>query len=638
VTQFPETPLLDQVIYPADLKQIEDRDMPPLAQELRAEMIDAVSRTGGHLGAGLGVVELTLAIHKVFDTPNDRLIFDVGHQCYPHKIITGRRDRIRTLRQEGGLSGFTRRAESEYDPFGAAHSSTSISAGLGMAVAAELSATDRKVIAVIGDGAMSAGMAFEALNNAGALDARLIVILNDNDMSIAPPTGAMSAYLARLASGRTYMGFRELGKKLTAYLGKTVDRAITRAVEHARGYVTGGTLFEELGFYHIGPIDGHNFDVLLPILRNVRDNINGPVLIHVVTQKGKGYAPAEAAADKYHGVNKFDVITGAQAKAKPNAPAYTSVFADALVQEAGFDDRIVGVTAAMPNGTGLDKLQLAFPKRTFDVGIAEQHAVTFAAGLASEGYKPFCAIYSTFLQRGYDQVVHDVAIQRLPVRFPIDRAGFVGADGPTHAGSFDTAYLACLPHFVVMAAADEAELKHMVRTAASYDEGPISFRYPRGEGIGVELPERGEILPIGKGRIMREGSKIALLSFGTRLTECLLAAEDLDAAGLPTTVADARFAKPLDEDLIRRLAQEHEVLITIEEGSVGGFGSHVLQFLSTNGLLDHGLKVRSLVLPDLWMEQARPEVMYAKAGLDRSGIVAAVFKALGKKQVGLVAG
>ena len=638
MTQLPVTPLLDQVNYPADLKRIEDKDMPQLAQELRAEMIDAVSKTGGHLGAGLGVVELTLAIHKVFNTPNDRLIFDVGHQCYPHKIITGRRDRIRTLRQEDGLSGFTRRAESEYDPFGAAHSSTSISAGLGMAVAAELSGTDRKVIAVIGDGAMSAGMAFEALNNAGALDARLIVILNDNDMSIAPPTGSMSAYLARLASGRTYMGFRELGKKLTAYLGKTVDRAITRAVEHARGYVTGGTLFEELGFYHIGPIDGHNFDVLLPVLRNVRDNINGPVLIHVVTQKGKGYAPAEAAADKYHGVNKFDVITGAQAKAKPNAPAYTSVFADALVQEAGFDDKIVGVTAAMPNGTGLDKLQLAYPSRTFDVGIAEQHAVTFAAGLASEGYKPFCAIYSTFLQRGYDQVVHDVAIQRLPVRFPIDRAGFVGADGPTHAGSFDTAYLACLPHFVVMAAADEAELKHMVRTAAAYDDGPISFRYPRGEGIGIDLPERGEILQIGKGRVMREGSKVALLSFGTRLAECLLAAEDLDAAGLPTTVVDARFAKPLDEDLIKRLAQGHEVLITVEEGSVGGFGSQVLQFLSSNGLLDHGLKVRSLVLPDIWMEQAKPEVMYAKAGLDRAGIVSTVFKALGKKQVGLVAG
>ncbi len=638
MTQLPVTPLLDQVTTPSDLKKIDDRDMPQLAQELRSEMIDAVSKTGGHLGAGLGVVELTLAIHKVFDTPHDRLIFDVGHQCYPHKILTGRRDRIRSLRQENGLSGFTKRGESAYDTFGAGHSSTSISAGLGMAVAAELSGTDRKVIAVIGDGAMSAGMAFEALNNAGALDARLIVILNDNDMSIAPPTGAMSAYLARLASGRTYMGFREIGKKMTAYLGKTIDRAITRAVEHARGYVTGGTMFEELGFYHIGPIDGHSFDHLLPVLRNVRDNARGPVLIHVVTQKGKGYAPAEAAPDKYHGVNTFDVITGTQVKAKPNAPAYTAVFADALVQEAGFDEKIVGVTAAMPNGTGLDKLGLAFPDRCFDVGIAEQHAVTFAAGLACEGFKPFAAIYSTFLQRGYDQVVHDVAIQRLPVRFPIDRAGLVGADGPTHAGSFDTTYLACLPHFVVMAAADEAELKHMVRTAAAYDEGPISFRYPRGEGIGVELPDRGSILPIGKGRVMRQGSKVALLSFGTRLAECLLAAEDLEAAGLSTTVADARFAKPLDEDLIRQLARHHEVLITIEEGAVGGFGSHVLHFLALNGLLDHGLKVRPLVLPDIWMDQAKPDAMYMKAGLDRAGIVSTVFRTLGQTPVGLVAG
>jgi len=635
VTQTPATPLLDQVRIPADLKAVDDRDLPQLASELRSEMIDAVSRTGGHLGAGLGVVELTIAIHKVFDTPKDRLIFDVGHQCYPHKILTGRRDRIRTLRQEDGLSGFTRRAESEYDPFGAAHSSTSISAGLGMAVAADLAGEHRNVIAVIGDGAMSAGMAYEALNNAGALDARLIVILNDNDMSIAPPTGAMSAYLARLASGRTYMGFRELGKKLTAYLGKTVDRAITRAVEHARGYVTGGTLFEEMGFYHIGPIDGHSFDHLLPVLRNVRDNAKGPVLIHVVTQKGKGYPPAEAAADKYHGVNTFDVITGAQAKAKPNAPAYTAVFADALVQEAGFDEKIVGVTAAMPAGTGLDKLANAFPARTFDVGIAEQHAVTFAAGLAAEGYKPFCALYSTFLQRGYDQVVHDVAIQGLPVRFPIDRAGFVGADGPTHAGSFDTTYLATLPGFVVMAAADEAELKHMVRTAAAYDAGPISFRYPRGEGVGVEMPARGEILEIGKGRLVKQGSKVALLSFGTRLADCLLAAEDLDAAGLSTTVADARFAKPLDHDLIRQLARHHEVLITIEEGAVGGFGSHVLQFLAMEGLLDHGLKVRPLVLPDLWMEQAKPDAMYAKAGLDRAGIVSTVFKALGQKAIGV---
>ncbi|ASY55545.1 MULTISPECIES: 1-deoxy-D-xylulose-5-phosphate synthase [Sinorhizobium] len=629
---MPATPLLDKVNVPDDLKRIDDKDLPQLASELRAEMIDAVSRTGGHLGAGLGVVELTIAIHKVFDTPHDRLIFDVGHQCYPHKILTGRRDRIRTLRQEGGLSGFTRRAESEYDPFGAAHSSTSISAGLGMAVAADLDGKSRNVIAVIGDGALSAGMAYEALNNAGALDARLIVILNDNDMSIAPPTGAMSAYLARLASGRTYMGIREVGKKLTAYLGKTVDRAITRAVEHARGYVTGGTLFEEMGFYHIGPIDGHSFDHLLPVLRNVRDNARGPVLIHVVTQKGKGYPPAEAAADKYHGVNKFDVITGAQAKAKPNAPAYTSVFADALVQEASLDDKIVAITAAMPSGTGLDRFAAVHPSRCFDVGIAEQHAVTFAAGLAAEGYKPFAALYSTFLQRAYDQVVHDVAIQGLPVRFPIDRAGFVGADGPTHAGSFDTTYLASLPGFVVMAAADEAELKHMVRTAAGYDDGPISFRYPRGEGVGVELPERGEILQIGKGRIIKEGTKVALLSFGTRLADCLLAAEDLDAAGLSTTVADARFAKPLDQELIRQLARHHEVLITIEEGAIGGFASHVLHFLAEEGLLDGGLKVRPMVLPDIWMEQAKPESMYAQAGLDRAGIVSTVFKALGQKQ------
>jgi len=635
VTSLPATPLLDQVKLPADLRKVDDRELPQLARELRDEMIDAVSQTGGHLGAGLGVVELTIAIHKVFNTPDDRLIFDVGHQCYPHKILTGRRDRIRTLRQENGLSGFTRRAESEYDPFGAAHSSTSISAGLGMAVAADLSSSKRNVISVIGDGAMSAGMAYEALNNAGALDARLIVILNDNDMSIAPPTGAMSAYLARLASGRAYMGVRDLGKKLTGYLGKSIDRAITRAVEHARGYVTGGTMFEEMGFYHIGPIDGHSFEHLLPVLRNVRDNARGPVLIHVVTQKGKGYPPAEAAADKYHGVNKFDVVTGTQAKSKPNAPSYTSVFGDALVQEATIDDKIVAITAAMPNGTGLDKMQGLFPSRTFDVGIAEQHAVTFAAGLAAEGYKPFCALYSTFLQRGYDQVVHDVAIQKLPVRFPIDRAGFVGADGPTHAGSFDTTFLATLPGMVVMAAADEAELKHMVRTASAYDVGPISFRYPRGEGVGVELPERGRILEIGKGRVLKQGSKVAILSFGTRLKDCLLAAEDLDAAGLSTTVADARFAKPLDHDLIRQLARHHEVLITVEEGAVGGFASQVLQFMAMEGLLDQGLKIRPLVLPDVWMEQASPDAMYAAAGLDRAGIVAAVFGALGNPQIGV---
>ena len=625
----PDTPLLDKVRIPSDLKKLPESDLPQLAAELRAELVDAVSQTGGHLGAGLGVVELTVAIHYVFDTPDDRLIWDVGHQAYPHKILTGRRDRIRTLRQEGGLSGFTKRAESEYDPFGAAHSSTSISAGLGMAVARDLSGGKRNVIAVIGDGAMSAGMAYEAMNNAGALNARLIVILNDNDMSIAPPSGAMSAYLARLASGGTYAGIRDFGKKVTSYLGKRVDRAVTRAVEHARGYVTGGTMFEELGFFHIGPIDGHNLEHLIPVLKNVRDHGDGPVLIHVVTQKGKGYGPAEAASDKYHGVNKFDVITGAQAKPPANAPSYTKVFAQALVREAREDDKIVAITAAMPSGTGLDLFGEAFPERTFDVGIAEQHAVTFAAGLAAEGYRPFCAIYSTFLQRAYDQVVHDVAIQHLPVRFAIDRAGFVGADGPTHCGAFDTTYLATLPGFVVMAAADEAELKHMVRTAAAYDEGPISFRYPRGDGVGVDLPERGSVLPIGKGRILREGTKVALLSFGTRLQDCLLAAEELEAAGLSTTVADARFAKPLDEELVSRLAREHQVLITVEEGAVGGFGSHVLHFLATAGLLENGLKVRPLVLPDLFVDQAKPERMYVDARLDRAGIVHTVFTALG---------
>ncbi|PWJ85432.1 1-deoxy-D-xylulose-5-phosphate synthase [Pseudaminobacter salicylatoxidans] len=626
----PKTPLLDKVRIPADLKALPESDLPQLASELRAELVDAVSHTGGHLGAGLGVVELTVALHYVFDTPADRIIWDVGHQAYPHKILTGRRDRIRTLRMEGGLSGFTKRAESDYDPFGTAHSSTSISAGLGMAVARDLKGGRNNVIAVIGDGAMSAGMAYEAMNNAGALNSRMIVILNDNDMSIAPPTGAMSAYLARLGSGRAYQGIRDLGKKLTSYLGARVDRAITRAVEHARGYVTGGTLFEELGFFHIGPIDGHNLEHLIPVLKNVRDNGDGPVLIHVVTQKGKGYAPAEAAADKYHGVNKFDVITGAQAKAPANAPSYTKVFAQSLIQEAREDDKIVAVTAAMPSGTGLDLFGEVFPERTFDVGIAEQHAVTFAAGLATEGFKPFAAIYSTFLQRAYDQVVHDVAIQQLPVRFPIDRAGFVGADGPTHCGAFDTAFLATLPHFVVMAAADEAELRHMVRTAAAYDEGPISFRYPRGNGVGVDMPERGSVLEIGKGRILREGTKVALLSFGTRLQDCLLAAEELNAAGLSTTVADARFAKPLDEDLVRRLATSHEVLLTVEEGAVGGFASHVLHFLAKEGLLDSGLKVRPLVMPDEFTDHAKPEKMYADSGLDSAGIVHAVFAALGR--------
>ncbi|MEM9277290.1 MAG: 1-deoxy-D-xylulose-5-phosphate synthase [Pseudomonadota bacterium] len=627
-----DTPLLETIKLPADLREIEEKDLPQVAEELRTEMIDAVSVTGGHLGAGLGVVELTTAIHYVFNTPDDRLIWDVGHQCYPHKILTGRRDRIRTIRQKDGLSGFTKRAESEYDPFGAAHSSTSISAGLGMAVGRELKQGDNNVIAVIGDGSMSAGMAFEALNNAGSMDARLIVILNDNDMSIAPPTGAMSAYLARLATGRTYMGMREIGKKMTTYLGKTIDRAITRAVEHARGYVTGGTMFEELGFYHIGPIDGHDLATLVPVLRNVRDNAKGPVLIHCMTQKGHGYAPAENSADKYHGVSKFDVVTGTQAKATPNAPSYTKVFGQALVQEAEEDEKIVGITAAMPSGTGMDIFGKAFPDRMFDVGIAEQHAVTFAGGLATEGLKPFAAIYSTFLQRAYDQVVHDISIQNLPVRFPIDRAGFVGADGPTHAGSFDTTYLATLPNFVVMAASDEAELKHMVRTAAAYDESPLSFRYPRGEGIGVDMPERGEILEIGKGRIVKEGARVALLSFGTRLQECLHAAEELETYGLSATVADARFAKPLDTDLINQLASNHEVLLTVEEGSIGGFGSHVAQHLVSSGALDQGmLRFRSIFMPDKYVDQANPNDMNALAGLNRDGIVKTVFEALGKE-------
>ena len=624
------TPLLDSVETPEDLRLLPESSLRQVADELRAETISAVSVTGGHLGAGLGVVELTVAIHHVFDTPRDRLIWDVGHQAYPHKILTGRRDRIRTLRQGGGLSGFTKRSESEYDPFGAAHSSTSISAGLGMAVARDLDGKSNNVIAVIGDGSMSAGMAYEAMNNAGALDSKLIVILNDNDMSIAPPVGAMSSYLSRLLSGRTYMTLREIGKQFTGhYLPKRIDRTITRAVEHARGFVTGGTLFEELGFYYVGPIDGHNLDHLVPILKNARDSANGPILIHVVTQKGKGYAPAEASADKYHGVSSFDVITGTQAKPKANAPAYTRVFADALIQEARRDDRVVAVTAAMPSGTGLDLFAREFPKRTFDVGIAEQHAVTFAAGLATEGFKPFCAIYSTFLQRGYDQVVHDVALQGLPVRFAIDRAGLVGADGPTHAGSFDVAYLGILPDMVIMAAADESDLVHMVATARAYDDGPIAFRYPRGEGVGCDMPQIGVPLEIGKGRIVREGTRVALLSLGTRLAECLLAAEELGARGLSTTVADARFAKPLDADLIDRLAREHEVLITVEEGSVGGFGSFVMHHLAETGALDTGLRVRSLVLPDTWLDHDKPERMYAKAGLDAKGIVAKVLSALG---------
>ena len=623
------TPLLDLIHSPADLRQIPDADLPQLAAELRADMIDLVSKTGGHLGAGLGVVELTIAIHKVFNTPDDRLVWDVGHQAYPHKLLTGRRERFGTMRQEGGLSGFTRRAESEYDPFGAAHSSTSISAGLGMAVARDLKNETRNVITVIGDGAMSAGMAFEALNNAGALGSRMIVILNDNDMSIAPPSGAMSTYLAKLATGKTYYSARSLGKKLAASLGPKAEAAIKSAVGHARGFVTGGTMFEELGFYHIGSIDGHDLTTLLPVLRNVRDNATGPVLIHVVTRKGKGYPPAEAASDKYHGVNKFNVITGEQSKPLSNAPSYTKVFGQALVEEAQLDERIVAITAAMPSGTGLDLFAETFPKRIFDVGIAEQHAVTFAAGLATEGMKPFAAIYSTFLQRAYDQVVHDVAIQKLPVRFPIDRAGYVGADGPTHCGAFDVGYLANLPGFVVMAAADEAELKHMVRTAADYDEGPISFRYPRGDGVGVEMPERGQFLEIGKGRVVKQGSRIALLSFGTRLHEALGAADELDAKGFSTTVADARFAKPLDMDLIKQLASNHEMLITLEEGATGGFGAQVLHALAKLGLLDRGLKIRTLTLPDEFTQQAKPEVMYAQAGLDRKGIVATALQAIG---------
>ncbi len=613
-----------------------ESDLRQVADELRAEVIDAVSQTGGHLGAGLGVVELTVALHHVFDTPDDRLIWDVGHQAYPHKILTGRRDRIRTLRKGGGLSGFTKRAESEYDPFGAAHSSTSISAGLGMAVARDLSGGKNNVVAVIGDGAMSAGMAYEAMNNAGSMDSRLIIILNDNDMSIAPPVGAMSAYLARLLSGGAYRSMRHLAKQLAQLLPKRLEESARRAEEYARGMATGGgTLFEELGLYYVGPIDGHNFDHLLPVLKNVRDAGEGPILVHVVTQKGKGYAPAEASADKYHGVSKFDVVTGTQAKAKANAPSYTKVFADSLIAHAERDDKIVAVTAAMPSGTGLDLFGERFPARTFDVGIAEQHGVTFAAGLASEGYKPFTAIYSTFLQRAYDQVVHDVAIQRLPVRFAIDRAGLVGADGPTHAGSFDVTYLACLPDFVVMAAADEVELKHMVATAVAIDDRPSSFRYPRGEGVGLDMPAIGTPLEIGKGRIIREGSKVAILSLGTRLAEALKAAEQLGALGLSTTVADARFVKPLDTDLVARLAREHEVLVTVEEGSIGGFGSHVLDFLARSGILDRGLKVRPMALPDIFIDHDKPEAMYDIAGLNAAQIVETVLAALGGQETAI---
>ncbi|MBB3949655.1 1-deoxy-D-xylulose-5-phosphate synthase [Aureimonas jatrophae] len=623
------TPLLDRIQSPDDLRRLPESDLRQVANELRADLIDAVSRTGGHLGAGLGVVELTVALHHVFDTPRDRLIWDVGHQAYPHKILTGRRDAMRTVRQENGLSGFAKRTESEYDPFGAGHSSTSISAGLGMAVASDLAGHRRNVVAVIGDGAISAGMAYEAMNNAGAMNARLVVILNDNDMSIAPPTGAMSAYLARLVSGKAYKGLRDRAKAVARHLPPFLQEGARRTEELARGLLTGGTLFEELGFHYVGPIDGHDLDHLLPVLQNVRDTIDGPVLVHVVTKKGKGYPPAEASADKYHGVAKFDVVTGAQSKPKANAPSYTRIFAETLLQEAREDERIVAIHAAMPDGTGLDLFGQAFPKRTFDVGIAEQHAVTFAAGLATEGYKPFVAIYSTFLQRAYDQIVHDVAIQHLPVRFAIDRAGFVGADGPTHAGSFDTGFLVPLPGMVVMAAADEAELRHMVRTAAIYDDGPISFRYPRGNGTGVELPERGQALEIGRGRIVREGTKVAILSFGARLADAIGASEDLEGFGLSTTVADARFAKPLDEDLVRRLAQNHEVLILLEEGASGGFAAQVLELLARRGWLDRGLKVRPITMPDRFVDHAAPETMLRASGIDKAGIVETVFRALG---------
>ena len=620
----PETPILDQVTQPHDLRRLSRGDLAQLADELRAETISAVSETGGHLGAGLGVVELTLALHYVFNTPDDRLIWDVGHQAYPHKILTGRRDRIRTLRKAGGLSGFTKRAESAYDPFGAAHSSTSISAGLGMAVARILAGADNHIVSVIGDGAMSAGMAYEAMNNAGALKSRLVVVLNDNDMSIAPPVGAMSAYLARLISGRSYRSLRKMMKDVVAFLPEGLEEKARQMEEYARGLATGGTLFEEMGFYYVGPIDGHNLDHLLPVLENVRAMKEGPVLVHVVTRKGHGYAPAEAAEDKYHGVGKFDVITGQQAKSAPKAPSYTSVFADALIEAAAGDDKIVGITAAMPSGTGMDKFAARFPERCFDVGIAEQHAVTFAAGMATEGYKPFAAIYSTFLQRAYDQVVHDVAIQNLPVRFAIDRAGLVGADGPTHAGAFDLAFLGTLPNMTLMAAADEAELVRMVATQAAFDEGPSALRYPRGEGTGVSLPQFGQPLDIGKGRVMREGGRVCLVSYGTRLAEAMLAADRLESEGYRTSVVDARFMKPLDTDLLTRMAREHDLLVTVEEGAIGGFGAHVAQFLSEAGELDKGLKLRALMLPDIYIDQDSPSAMYDMAGLNAQQIVAKV--------------
>ncbi len=632
VDQPSKTPLLDRVSSPADMKALTRAEIRQLADELRQETIDAVSVTGGHLGAGLGVVELTVALHHLFDTPHDRIIWDVGHQAYPHKILTGRRERIRTLRQGGGLSGFTRRSESEYDPFGAAHSSTSISAGLGMAVARDLAGEARNVIAVIGDGAMSAGMAYEAMNNAGAMHSRMIVILNDNDMSIAPPVGAMSAYLARLISSGTYLGFRRFAKQLARRLPRFFFNKAKKAEEFGRGMWTGGTLFEELGFYYVGPIDGHNLDHLIPVLTNARDaKVDGPILVHVVTQKGKGYAPAENSADKYHGVSKFDVITGVQAKAQTNAPSYTRVFADALIDEASRDEKILAITAAMPSGTGLDLFQTRYPTRCFDVGIAEQHAVTFAAGLAAEGFKPFVAIYSTFMQRAYDQVVHDVAIQGLPVRFALDRAGLVGADGATHAGSFDTGYLASLPGFVVMAAADEAELKHMVATQAIHDAGPSAVRYPRGEGLGVEMPEHGVPLEIGKGRMIREGETVAILSYGTRLGEVLRAADQMEAMGLKASIADARFCKPLDEALVRRLLTTHEVVVTIEEGAIGGFGAHVMQFAVNAGLLDGGVKLRVLTLPDTFIDHDAPLRQYDEAHLNAPHIISTIMAALGRE-------
>ena len=624
------TPLLDRVHFPRDLKQFKPEQLREVADELRAETIDAVSVTGGHLGAGLGVVELTVALHYLFDTPDDRIIWDVGHQAYPHKILTGRRDRIRTLRQGNGLSGFTKRSESEYDPFGAAHASTSISAALGFSVARDLQGKRNKVIAVIGDGAMTGGMAFEALNNAGAMANKLIVILNDNDMSIAPPVGALSAYLSRLISSKSYRSLRDVGLHMSEKFPRPMKKAAQRAEEYARGILTGGTLFEEFGFYYIGPIDGHNLDHLVPVLRNVRDDgAEGPVLVHVVTQKGKGYAPAEQSEDKYHGVGKFNVVTGAPAGGTSNAPPYTKVFARSLIREARADEKIVAITAAMPSGTGIDLFEREFPERTFDVGLAEQHAVTFAAGLAAEGMKPFATIYSTFLQRAFDQIIHDVAIQNLPVRFAMDRAGYVGADGQTHCGAFDIAYMGCLPNMVVMAPSDEAELFHMVATAVAIDDRPCAFRYPRGEGVGVELPERGEVLPIGRGRVIREGTKIALLSYGARLKDCLEAADDLDARGLSTTVADARFAKPLDRELLTRLATEHEVLVTIEEGSIGGFASQAMHALAEDGAFDAGLKFRPMVMPDAFLDHDTPRRQMECAGLSASHIVATALRALG---------